>query len=68
MINDSNSPLIGVTGPDRGGGAAFLFTRLMLALAGGRAIHITPAHRRHGIVDQLDALIIGSFLVIKEPR
>jgi putative glutamine amidotransferase len=37
-------PLIGVTGPDRGGGAAWWFTRFAVWLAGGRAVRITPKH------------------------
>lgn len=50
-------PLIGVTGPDRGGLAAWLFTRLAVARAGGRAVRITPG--RDHPVDRLDGLIIG---------
>src|SRR3954449_4775335 len=53
------TPTIGVTGPDRGGAAAWLFTRLAVALAGGRAVQITPNHPHDAIVDQLDGLIIG---------
>lgn len=52
-----NRPLIGVTGPDEGGGAAWLFTRLAVWLAGGHAVRITPRHPRH--LDRLDGLIIG---------
>jgi putative glutamine amidotransferase len=50
-------PLIGVTGPDRGGLAAWFFTRFALWRAGGRGIHITPS-RPHDITG-LDGLIIG---------
>ncbi len=50
-------PLIGVTGPDRGGWPAWAFTRLALWRAGARALRITPRHL-HGISD-LDGLIIG---------
>jgi putative glutamine amidotransferase len=53
-------PNIGVTGPDRGGEAAWLFTWLALSLAGARAVRITP--RRHAslkIIHELDGLIIG---------
>jgi putative glutamine amidotransferase len=50
-------PVIAVTGPDRGGAAAWLFTRIAIALAGGRAILITPQHPRPTV--QWDALVIG---------
>src|SRR5678810_384876 len=53
------SPLIGVTGPDRGGAASFLFTRLTIALAGGRCIQITPLHPHTNVIEQLDGLVIG---------
>jgi putative glutamine amidotransferase len=50
-------PVIGVTGPDRGGEAAWFFTWLALALAGASARHITPANPAS--LDELDALVIG---------
>ncbi|HEV2292571.1 MAG TPA: type 1 glutamine amidotransferase [Tepidisphaeraceae bacterium] len=50
-------PLIGVTGPDRGGDAAWWFTRFAVWLAGGRAVRITPRHLR--TIDHLCGLIIG---------
>ena len=50
-------PTIGVTGPDRGGGAAWAFTRLAVLLAGARAVHITP--RRPRSLDGLHGLILG---------
>jgi putative glutamine amidotransferase len=50
-------PLIGVTGPDRGGDAAWWFTRFAVWLAGGRAVRITPKHPR--TLDPLAGLIIG---------
>src|SRR6476659_7711832 len=56
---DHDKPLIGVTGPDQGGAAAWLFTRLAVALAGGRAVQITPNHPHPTVVDELDALIVG---------
>jgi putative glutamine amidotransferase len=53
-------PTIGVTGPDRGGDAAWLFTWLNLALAGARAIRITPhRHANSDVIDELDGLVIG---------
>lgn len=53
----SARPRIGVTGPDRGGGAAWGFTRFAVWLAGGRAIRITPRHPR--TLQHLRGLIIG---------
>ena len=56
-MNGSRRPRIGVTGPDRGGGAAWLFTWLGVTLAGGRAVRITPKHPCD--IDRLDGLIVG---------
>jgi putative glutamine amidotransferase len=56
-MRERRQPIIGVTGPDCGGEAAWLFTRMAVALAGGRAVRITPRHPRD--VEHLDALIIG---------
>jgi len=50
-------PRIGVTGPDRGGGAAWAFTRLAIFFAGGHAVRITPSRPRP--IDGLDGLIVG---------
>jgi putative glutamine amidotransferase len=50
-------PVIGVTGPDKGGAAAWLFTWLAVTLAGGSAVRITPARPRR--VSGLAGLIIG---------
>src|SRR5688500_16696175 len=50
-------PIIGVTGPDRGGGAAWWFTKFAVWLADGHAVRITP--RRPRTIDGLDGLIIG---------
>jgi putative glutamine amidotransferase len=50
-------PVIGVTGPDRGGAAAWLFTRVAVFLAGGRAVRITPKCPRP--IDHLHGLILG---------
>jgi len=51
------APIIGVTGPDCGGGAAWIFTWLAVTLAGGHAVRITPSHPR--AIEHLDGLIIG---------
>lgn len=50
-------PLIGVTGPDEGGGAAWFFTAISVLLAGGKPKRITP--ERPADADELDALILG---------
>lgn len=50
-------PRIGVTGPDRGGTAAWLFTSLAVTLAGGRPVWITPGRPRRA--GGLRGLIIG---------
>ena len=50
-------PIIGVTGPDAGGGAAWWFTRLAVWIAGGRAVRITPKRPRR--IDGLDGLVVG---------
>ncbi len=52
-----NRPTIGVTGPDKGGGAAWIFTALSVWLAGGRPVRIRPAKPRSA--DKLQGLIIG---------
>jgi putative glutamine amidotransferase len=51
------TPIIGVTGPDAGGAAAWHFTRLAVWLAGGHAVRITPQRPRK--IDGLHGLIIG---------
>lgn len=50
-------PLIGVTGPDTGGMAAWLATAFAVWRAGGRPLRITPACPR--ALERLDALIVG---------
>jgi len=53
-------PIIGVTGPDRGGDAAWLCTAFMIALAGGRPMRITPKrHAKLHLLDQLNGLVVG---------
>lgn len=49
--------VIGITGPDRGGLAAWIFTSLAVRFLGGRPIRITPSRRIS--IDTLDGLIIG---------
>ncbi|MDR8390094.1 type 1 glutamine amidotransferase [Aliifodinibius sp. S!AR15-10] len=50
-------PIIGVTGPARGGTAAWLFIKLGIWLQGGKAVRITT--RKKYPADQLDGLILG---------
>jgi len=50
-------PRIGVTGPDRGGLAAWLMTALAVRRAGARPVRVTPASPCSA--DDLDAVIIG---------
>lgn len=50
-------PVIGVTGPDRGGIAAWMFTALAVRRAGGRPVRIRPKRKRG--FPGLDGLIIG---------
>lgn len=53
----SRRPNIGVTGPDKGGLAAWWFTRFAIFLQGGRALRIRP---REGLPDdELHGLVIG---------
>ena len=53
----SRRPIIGVTGPDKGGLSAWLFTARAVRRAGGRPVRIQP--RQPHPVDGLDGLIIG---------
>ena len=55
---NKSRPLIGVTGPDRGGWPAWFATRIAISRAGGKAIRITPSRSRAS-VEGLDGLIIG---------
>ena len=50
-------PVIGVTGPDKGGIAAWLFTAFSVFLQGGWPTRITPS--RGVNIDALDGLVIG---------
>ena len=50
-------PTIGITGPNKGGGVAWLFTSLGVWMAGGKPVRITPANPR--TADGLQGLIVG---------
>lgn len=52
-----NRPTIGITGPDKGGEAAWLFTAFGVRLAGGKPVRITPGNPK--TADGLQGLIIG---------
>lgn len=56
-MSSTRRPLIGVTGPDKGGLAAWLMTALAVRRAGGLPVRVTPA--RQVSVEPLAALIIG---------
>ncbi len=53
----TGKPVIGVTGPDHGGLAAWFFTKLAILRAGGKARRITPS--KPYSVKYLHGLIIG---------
>ena len=50
-------PVIGVTGPDHGGTAAWYFTRRAIRRAGGAAVRIRPGRPRD--LAGLDGLVVG---------
>ncbi len=50
-------PIIGITGPDRGGFPAWFFAALAVRIAGGKPLRIRPSKPRNG--RHLDGLIIG---------
>lgn len=58
-------PLIGVTGPRRGGWPAWIFTRYALYRAGGRALRITSASNLS--LERLEGLVIGGGADVSEP-
>jgi len=57
MKSIESKPLIGVTGPDYGGGAAWFFTALSVLIAGGLPERVTP--NRPADMSSLDGLILG---------
>ncbi|MDB4977523.1 MAG: peptidase [Myxococcaceae bacterium] len=58
-------PLIGVTGPKRGGWPAWVFTRWALSRAGARAVRITSASQVD--MTRLSGLVIGGGADVSEP-
>ena len=59
-------PIIGVTGPDEGGYAAWFFTRIAIWRAGGKAVRITPSKSAAG--QELNGLILGGGADIQPER
>ncbi|MGK7391113.1 MAG: gamma-glutamyl-gamma-aminobutyrate hydrolase family protein [Candidatus Cyclobacteriaceae bacterium M2_1C_046] len=53
----NKKPVIGITGPDKGGGAAWFFTSLSIRIAGGKPKRITPS--RPAKIKEIDGLILG---------
>lgn len=53
----TNKPTIGITGPDKGGTAAWWFTKCAVLLQGGKPVRITPAKPNSD--EKLDGLILG---------
>lgn len=53
-------PKIGVTGPDRGGFPAWIFTRLAIRRAGGHAIRLRPGRFSDPpVLPEIEGLVIG---------
>ena len=50
-------PVIAITGPDKGGGPAWLFTALAVWRAGGRPLRLRPARPHSGC--PFDGLVVG---------
>ena len=50
-------PVIGISGPDKGGGMAWFFTALSIIIAGGKPVRITP--RRAYKIEKLNGVVIG---------
>jgi putative glutamine amidotransferase len=49
-------PVIGISGPDRGGWVAWLFTSLAVRMCGAHAVRITP---ERGAPREIDGLVLG---------
>lgn len=54
---NNKKPRIGVTGPDKGGNAAWIFTGFSIFLAGGIPVRIRPSNPKP--IDKLQGLVIG---------
>mgnify|MGYP001417863181 CR=1 FL=1 len=64
----SPKPKIGITGPDRGGEAAWWFTRFAIWLQGGRALRISPSRNKQIKNSELHGLILGGGADINPER
>src|SRR5437870_5316446 len=62
----TRKPRIGVTGPSEGGYAAWITTRFLIWWNGGKAVRISPAHKRQ--IQDLDGLVIGGGADINPER
>lgn len=54
---DHHRPVIGVTGPDKGGWPSWICAAWLVRLSGGRAVRVSPSRPRS--IDELDGLLIG---------
>lgn len=52
-----SKPIIGITGPDKGGLSAWIFTSMAVRFQGGKAVRITPSKPKNG--QNIDGLILG---------
>lgn len=59
-------PRIGISGPDRGGWAAWLFTSWAIRRAGGRPVRITPSRGMPRVA--LDGLVVGGGADVEPAR
>jgi putative glutamine amidotransferase len=59
LLKKIKKPLVFVSGPDRGGYVAWIFTRLAVWMAGGKARRITPVRSRPASWADMEGLILG---------
>lgn len=59
LLKKTKKPLVFVSGPDRGGYVAWIFTRLAVWMAGGKARRITPVRARTASWADMEGLILG---------
>jgi putative glutamine amidotransferase len=63
---NNSKPLIGVTGPEKGGTSAWIFTAIAVWLQGGKPVRIHPSKRVEAA--RLDGLILGGGADINPQR